>query len=585
MEATQATFDELGTPLRDVTFVVVDLETTGGSHEVCSITEVGAVKIRGGEIIAEFQSLVRPEHPIPPFIALLTGITDAMVHSAPSIDTVLPLFLDFARGSVLVAHNAGFDVGFLKTAARRLELTWPGFPVVDTVWLARSVVTRDEAPNHKLATLARVFGAGTTPNHRALSDARATVDVFHGLLARVGNLGVGTLEELTTHSSRVSQVQRRKRHLAAHLPSTPGVYIFRDDLGRALYVGTSKNLRARVRTYFTASESRSRMGRMVALACRVDHVPCATVLEAQVREIRLIADLDPRFNKRSRRPQHAAFVVLTDEAFPRLSVVRKPPKDDRPCLGPLSTRDATAVIEALHDTIPIRRCTKRISLRKATAACALADLGKCGAPCDGRETPEQYAAHVFAATESFQTDHSRVWERLTARLENLAEQSRYEEAGTVRDRLLSFIRAAARSQSLRSLTELEQVVFAGPDGHGGWLIHVLRRGRLVAAGVAARGVAPHPVINALIATAEDALDLGGPTPSAWAEETTLLLRWVQTPGVRMVHTSQPWALPTGSAVAKLEWATSFDAATPGAAHRRGYTRPDTLGDPRHTIAS
>ncbi len=256
--------------------------------------------------------------------------------------------------------------------------------------------------------------------------------------------------------------------------------------------------------------------------------------------------------------------------------MRKPPKDDRPCLGPLSARDAQAVIEALHEAIPIRRCTKRISIRRKTSACALADLGKCGAPCDGRETPEEYAAHVFAATESFESDHSRVWERLTARLEQLSAQARYEEAGTVRDRLLSFIRAASNSQSLRALTALDEVTFAGPDGNGGWLIHVLRRGRLVAAGVAPRGTPPHPVIDALLLTAESAPDLGGPTPTAWAEETRLILKWVETPGVRMVHTSQPWVLPTGSALARIEWARGIDD------ERGGFGR---RGGARHTIAS
>ena len=125
------------------------------------------------------------------------------------------------------------------------------------------MVTRDDAPNCKLSSLARVFNAATTPNHRALSDARATVDVLHGLMERLGGLGVHTLEELQTFSSRVSTAQRRKRHLAERLPHAPGVYLFRDDQGRVLYVGTSRDLRTRVRTYFTASETRSRMGEMV----------------------------------------------------------------------------------------------------------------------------------------------------------------------------------------------------------------------------------------------------------------------------------------------------------------------------------
>src|SRR5262245_20606987 len=273
--AVQQTFDELGTPLREATFVVVDLETTGGSASAGScITEIGAVKVRAGEVLGEFQTLVRPSEPIPPFISVLTGITNAMVASAPRIESALPAFLEFARGCVLVAHNAPFDVGFLKHYADAQGLAWPRFDVLDTAKLARRVVTRDDAPNCKLSSLARLFNSSTTPNHRALSDARATVDVLHGLMERLGNLGVHTLEELSTFSSRVSTAQRKKRHLAEQLPHAPGVYLFCDDRKRVLYVGTSRDLRTRVRSYFTASETRSRMGEMVGLAESVTALEC-----------------------------------------------------------------------------------------------------------------------------------------------------------------------------------------------------------------------------------------------------------------------------------------------------------------------
>ena len=109
---SQPTFDDLGTPLSLVTFCVVDLETTGGGVDD-RVTEIGAVKVRGGELIGEFQTLVNPNTHIPGLIAVLTGITDTMVADAPRLGAVLPSFLEFAAGCVLVAHNAGFDVGFL----------------------------------------------------------------------------------------------------------------------------------------------------------------------------------------------------------------------------------------------------------------------------------------------------------------------------------------------------------------------------------------------------------------------------------------------------------------------------------------
>jgi exonuclease, DNA polymerase III, epsilon subunit family len=238
--AVQASFDELGDPLHEVTFVVVDLETTGGSPQACEITEIGAVKVRAGQVLGEFQTLVDPGVPIPPFISVLTGITDATVAGAPRLGSALPAFLEFAgsaANTVLVAHNAPFDMSFLKAACAATGHEWPGHRVLDTARLARQVVTRDEAPNCKLSSLARLFRAATTPDHRALSDARATVDVLHGLLERLGNLGVRSLDELATFSSRVSPEQRRKRHLAEGLPHAPGVYLFVDERGEVLYVG------------------------------------------------------------------------------------------------------------------------------------------------------------------------------------------------------------------------------------------------------------------------------------------------------------------------------------------------------------
>ena len=396
----QGTFDDLGTALSTVTFVVVDLETTGGSPAECGITEIGAVKVRGGEVLGEFQTLVNPGGPIPAFISVLTGITDSMVASSPRIEAALPAFLEFAAGSVLVAHNAGFDISFLKAAARRTDHEWPGFRVLDTVHLARQVVRRDEVPNHRLASLAQLFRATTAPDHRALHDARATVDVLHGLLERIGSLGVHSLEELLDYTAKVSPARRRKRHLADGLPDAPGVYLFKDGQGRVLYVGTSVSIRTRVRSYFTASEHRRRMGEMVRIAESVTPIVCATTLEAEVRELRLIAEHKPRYNRRSRHPEKAPWVKLTVEPFPRLSVVRAVADDGARYAGPFSSRAAAeAAIAAVHEVLPLRQCLERLSPTRPRSACALADMGRCGAPCTGAQSVDDYALIVDRAAD------------------------------------------------------------------------------------------------------------------------------------------------------------------------------------------
>jgi DNA polymerase-3 subunit epsilon len=551
--SAQMSFDELGRPLRDITFCVVDLETTGGSAAAGSmITEIGAVKVRGGEVLGEFQTLVNPHAAIPPFIAVLTGITNSMVASAPPIDSALPAFLEFAQGCVLVAHNAPFDVGFLQHFARVQGRPWPGFEVLDTARLARRVVTRDDAPNCKLSSLAIAFGASTTPNHRALADARATVDVLHGLMERLGGLGVHTLEELQTFSSRVSPAVRRKRHLAEHLPHSPGVYLFKDEQDRVLYVGTSRDLRTRVRSYFTASESRSRMGEMVNLAASVTGVECATPLEARVRELRLIAAHKPRYNKRSRFPEKVTWLKLTVEPWPRLSLVRKVADDGADYLGPFSSRrTAEKCLAALHEAFPIRQCSDRLPVVPSRTPCVLAEMGRCLSPCDGSVEVDRYAALVAEVRANLLQGADEVVESMSRRMTRLADEERYEEAGLHRDRLSAFVRAATRTQRLGSLSSCAELVAARREDDHRWAVHVVRSGRLAASGVIPVEAHAGVWVTQLRASAESVIGGPGPTPAATAEESEQILRWLEQPGVRLVHVEGEWTCPVRGAARHL----------------------------------
>ncbi|CAN5413419.1 DEDD exonuclease domain-containing protein [soil metagenome] len=551
----QLNFDELDEPLRATTFVVVDLETTGGAAGSDSITEIGAVKVRNGEVLGEFATLVDPGAPISAFISVLTGITDQMVCTAPRISAVLPAFLEFAAGSVLVAHNAPFDIGFLKAACAEHATPWPAFAVVDTAVLARRILTRDEVPNCKLATLAGFFAATTAPNHRALSDARATVDVLHGLIARLGTVGVHSLPELRAFTAQVSDAQRRKRHLADGLPHAPGVYVFSDGRGTPLYVGTSKDLRTRVRQYFVASEKRSRMSEMVGLAESVDTIVCAHALEAQVRELRLITSLKPRYNRRSKNSDRTIWLKLTREPYPRLSVVRHLAADGAHYFGPLrSTRQAEHLRDAIHDAVPLRQCTDRLRPgRSVRTACTLAGIGKCAAPCEDQVSEQDYTLLVQVVVDAWRADVGALIGPLRQRLSSLSAGLRYEEAAVLRDRIATLVRSCARTQALTALSVIDELVAARPDGAGGWELAVIRRGRLVGSEVAGRGVAPMPIVHALVATAEAV-----PTDHrlglvAAVEETELLLRWLGEPGIRLVQSSHPWSLPAGGAAGQRRW--------------------------------
>ncbi|GAA2890975.1 DEDD exonuclease domain-containing protein [Streptosporangium fragile] len=561
--AVQGTLDELGTPLSQITFVVFDLETTGVSAAEHAITEIGAVKVRGGEVLGEFGTLVDPGSPIPPFISVLTGITDSMVVAAPKIESVLPAFLEFAGGATLVAHNAGFDLGFIRAACAAHGYPPPAHPVVDTVDLARKLLTRDEVPNCKLSTLARMF-SGTEPCHRALADARATVDVLHALLERAGSFGVHTFEELKGFVRAPSPEQRRKRHLADSVPTGPGVYVFEDESGDPLYVGKSTNLRHRVRSYFTAAETRPRIREMIGIAARVRSIACATALEAEVRELRLIGSAKPRYNRRSRFPEKMFWIKLTDEHFPRLSIVREVRDDNASYLGPFtSTKAAEDARTALHETVPLRQCTERITPRSRRSACALAEIGKCGAPCEGRQSVDEYAVHVATARRVMELDAAPVFSAIEARMERLALDQRYEEAAADRDRLASYVRTSARMQRLRSLTAILQLVAAAPAAGDAWDVHVVRYGRLASAGVMPQGAHPGTFVDALTATAETVVPGPGPVHAAGAEETECILRWLESPGVRLVQVEGTWSLPvTGAGRLRERIDRAYQAAEP-----------------------
>ncbi|MFD3509391.1 DEDD exonuclease domain-containing protein [Nocardia sp. NPDC058666] len=574
--ARQLAFDELDTPLYATTFVVVDLETTGTSADRDAITEIGAVKVRGGEVLGEFATLVNPGYAIPPAIVQITGITTAMVYGAPRIAEVLPGFMEFAAGAVLVAHNARFDTAFLKAAAARQDIAWPNPQVLCTVKLARRVLTRDEAPSAKLGVLARILGASVTPTHRALDDARATVDVLHALIARVGNQGVHSLTELLDYLPGVTGTQRAKRTFATDLPASPGVYLFRGPSDEVLYIGTAVNLRRRVRNYFTGSETRGRMKEMVALATRVDHVVCAHGLEAGVRELRLLAAHAPPYNRRSKFPKRGWWLTLSDEAFPRLIAVRTP---TRTAVGPFTSRaDAVEVGLIIAEFAGMRTCATRLS-RAAKHTCPPAVVGGCSAARqDGDLDAVRYAPAVDAVRDLFTGRSDALLRSMIDRIETYSAAQHFEAAARLRDRTATVVTRLHRTQRLAALARLAELIIALPDGAGGWEFSVIRYGRLASAGTAARGTPPMALVDQIVAAAETVIpETGGaasevrthlptdlasvqpdhdvpPLRGAPPEEVGVIARWLAKPGARIVRTSDGYCEPLHGAARWMGWA-------------------------------
>ena len=258
-----------------------------------------------------------------------------------------------------------------------------------------------------------------------------------------------------------------------------------------LYVGTSRDLRTRVRSYFTASETRTRMGEMVGLADRRSPgIECATPLEAEVRELRLIAEHKPRYNRRSRFPEKVHFIKLTREPWPRLSLVRRVLDDDADYLGPVLVEEDRRAVPgraARHLPGPAVLATG-CPRRRRSRACVLAEMGRCLSPCDGSVDADDVRRAWCAGCATRCCAGPTRWSTaINARMAALAADERFEEAGVHRDRLAAFLRAAARTQRLAALTRCPEVVAARREDDGGWAVHVVRHGRLAAAGVIPSG--------------------------------------------------------------------------------------------------
>ncbi|MDP1720522.1 MAG: DEDD exonuclease domain-containing protein [Candidatus Nanopelagicaceae bacterium] len=514
-EPWQATFDEIGQPLSQTTFVVVDLETTGASPSMgAGITEIGAVKVRGGEIIGEFQTLVNPGGTIPAFITVLTGITDAMVLDAPSMEEALPTFLEFmgsGNETILVAHNAPFDVGFLKASAAHQNYTWPQYRVVDTARLARQVLLRDEVPNCKLGTLALFFNTQTSPTHRALDDARATVDVLHGLLERLGSFGVTTLDELTGFSTRISKAQREKKHLIASIPAAPGVYIFKGPKDEPLYVGTSRNLRSRLRTYFTANETRKRILEMLAIATQIDTIVCATVLEAQVRELRIIAEKRPPYNSRSKGQEKATWLKVSEHPFPRFAAFR----------GSTSLNDSMKWIGPFSGAVEAQLASQAVT--RALSSPGLYDSSDVRPVVDFLN--EKMTAHAI--------------------------EEEFELAVAIRDQLGAFLRGSSRGVRIRTLTRIPELIAAQRIESPTiplWEFVCIRYGRLAGSAVSKPGVEISHTIESLLATSEVVVTNDSILPASTYEEVEKILNHLETDGIRLISLTGEWASPINGAI-------------------------------------
>jgi DNA polymerase-3 subunit epsilon len=408
------------TTLNEATFCILDIETTGGAPGRSKITEIAAVRLKGGQIIDRFETLVDPGQSIPVPITRITGITDALLVGQPRIEEALERFVAFVGDDVMVAHNAPFDFRFLNYERFRISGRYFTQPWLDTLVIARRLLRR-RLDRFDLGTLAEWADTSVRPSHRALPDAEATAEILVLLLDLLAERGHTTLERAVGFGQGGGARYAHKLALSENLPQTPGVYIMRDREGTALYVGKARNIRRRVRSYFGPQGRHSRLvARALEGVARIDHEETGSELGALLRETALLRELHPPCNSRGVRTTGRRYIKLTvADEYPRLLVVSDVLDDAAAYYGPVrSERLARSALDALHALYAIQMCHPRCA--GGTQARLMDDApAGCRGPCSVTHA-DSYRRAIDEIRSLLESDQGAATAQLMGRL---AEQA------------------------------------------------------------------------------------------------------------------------------------------------------------------
>ena len=423
----------LAASLAPAEFVAVDTETNGYGGDLCEMTEVGAVLVGGGELHETYDSLVQVERPLSRGIQRFTGITQGMVDGAPPADEVLGELAGLLEGRVMVAHNARFDVGVLRQAFERAGLDWPKPPVICTVALARRFAPL--VRKRGLASLAGSLGIEVDEVHRALPDALTCARVFCALFPKLcaNAITVGDALDLLRSRRRARKTEpgeaipRDQRPDLSTLPDDPGVYVFRDERGKPLYVGKSVSLRSRARAHFCAPAGWTERAEIV------DYRPTNSELGALVLENRLIKQWKPAGNRALKRTDRYCYLrCRLDIPYPVLEVASEPAAGHAVNIGPLGSRAlASELADQLTSMYRLRHCGRTLKVREHPSA--YGQMGRCVSPCLGDLDPNAYRRQLDLALGHFEEPGAgeALIEELDRRMREAAAAERFERAAAL----------------------------------------------------------------------------------------------------------------------------------------------------------
>lgn len=422
--------------LDEAQFAVLDFETTGTSSRFGRAIEIGIVKMKNGKITDTYSSLINPGCQIPYQITVLTGISNDDVLNAPYFEDIIDEVETFLSDSIMVAHNLPFDLSFLKAEFTRAGKDVNDLPKICTLKLARKMYP--SLPSKSLGNLVKHFKIRHAHAHRALGDATVTAKLLNKMLTQLQEeYHVEETGQLINFVSLPQQKSYRvlKKKLSddfSSLPSSPGVYFFKDAQDNILYVGKAKSLKERVRNYFSSNAVR-KAKKIVRMSSRLGYQDTNTELTALITESELIKKHRPRLNTLLKKYGQSYFLKIDNAKLaPKISSTSQFDFDGNDYFGPFSSRDSIkSIMEIIDKSFKLRECTEKEFKKKKR--CYLADIERCTAPCEVKSEQKKYKQELEKVYEFLSGKNDSALERLLDRMKNFSEKEKYEEAAEMRD--------------------------------------------------------------------------------------------------------------------------------------------------------
>lgn len=457
--------------LNDTVFTVFDVETTGLSAVNNRMTEIGIVKIRGGEIIDEYETLMNPGEFIPPYITQMTGITNEMVHKKPAFEELAPQILNFigSSGVILGGHNVRFDYSFLNESLLRAGYNRLEYPSLCTARLARRLSR--SLPSKSLDSLKRHFGIYTKRKHRAIDDARATAQILSIFIEQlVSEFEFETADEIIGFQFKKiyddTKTTARFKKLKINLkevPQKPGIYFMFNKNDEIIYIGKAKSLKERLGSYFYHNTSHStKVKKLVRYVHRVEWETTGSELSALLAESRMIKSHKPRFNSAIKSYRKFPFIKIdVNRAFPKVQKVFEIIPDGAKYYGPFaSSFTVNNLIERINRLYKLRKCDD-INLKPAKnhSTCMYFEIGQCGAPCNFTSSAAEYHREVKRVDKFLLSDSEEGAVRFLEReMEIAAGEENFEHASHLRDNIADLRKVMLNIELTNSIVELQNYI-------------------------------------------------------------------------------------------------------------------------------